>query len=76
MLKRILLVAVVILTAFVGIVAGWQFALWVITLAALVLGVMHVLGVQVEATSRWSSALYGSDSDDANHWSRTARKNG
>ena len=32
---------------------------------------MHVMGVEMEATSRWSSALYGDDEMDANHWSRT-----
>jgi hypothetical protein len=74
MLKRVLLVAIVIATAFVGIVAGWQFALGVPLLAALGFSVMHVLGVEVEATSRWSSALYGNDQEDANHWSRTDGK--
>lgn len=71
MLKRTLLVAIVIATVVVGIVAGWVYALGVPLVAALGFSVMHALGVEMEATSRWSSALYGDDSEDANHWSRT-----
>lgn len=70
MLKRVLLVVIVIATAFVGIVWGWWFALGVPLVAALGFSVMHVMGVEMEATSRWSSALYGNDQEDANHWSR------
>ena len=72
--KRVLLVVIVIATAFVGIVWGWQFALGVPLVAALGFSVMHVMGVEMEATSRWSSALYGDDQMDANHWSRTGGK--
>ena len=71
MLRRIVLAAVVIASAFVGIVAGWQSGLGVLVLAALVFGVAYSLGVGAEATTRWSSALYGNDREDANHWSRT-----
>jgi hypothetical protein len=70
-LRRILVVAIVIATVVVGVVAGWVWALGVPLVAALGFSVMHVLGVGMEATSRWSSALYGDDSEDANHWSRT-----
>lgn len=70
MLKRLLLGAIVIATVVVGIVAGWVYALVVPLVAALGYSVMHALGVQMEATSRWSSALYGDDPEDANHWSR------
>ena len=71
MLTRVLLVAIVIATVVVGIAAGWVYALGVPLIAALGFSVMHVLGVEMEATSRWSSALYGNDHEDANHWSRT-----
>ena len=71
MLKRVLLVGIVIATAFVGIAAGWQYALGVPLFAALGFSVMHVLGVEGEGMKRWSSALYGDDPQNANHWSRT-----
>ena len=74
MLKRVLLVVIIIATAFVGIVWGWVFALGVPLIAVLGFSVMHVLGVEMEATSRWSSALYGNDHEDANHWSRKGDK--
>lgn len=70
-LKRVLLVAIVIATVVVGVVAGWVYALGVPLLAALGFSVMHVMGVEAEGMSRWSSALYGNDPEDANHWSRT-----
>ena len=63
--------AIVIATVVVGIAAGWAYALGVPLVAALGFSVMHVMGVGMEATSRWSSALYGDDQEDANHWSRT-----
>ncbi len=50
MLRRIVLAAVLIASAFVGIVAGWQFGLRVLVLAALVFGVLYVLGVGADAT--------------------------
>lgn len=50
--------------------AGWGYAIGVLLVAALGYSVMHVIGVGMEATSRWSSALYGDDAEDANHWSR------
>jgi hypothetical protein len=71
MRTRVLLVAIVIATVVVGIAAGWVYALGVPLIAALGFSVLHVLGVEMEATSRWSSALYGNDQEDANHWSRT-----
>ena len=71
MLRRIVLAAVVIASAFVGIVAGWQSGLGVLVLAALVFGVAYSLGVGAEATTRWSSALHGTEQEDASHWSRT-----
>ena len=72
--RRIVVAAVVIASVLVGAVAGWQYSLWILILAALVFGVMYSLGVGVEATSRWSSALYGNDREDADHWSRRGRK--
>jgi hypothetical protein len=74
MLGRIVLAAVVIASAFVGIVAGWQFGLAVLVLAALAFGVAYSLGFSADATTRWSSALYGNDREDANHWSQTGGK--
>lgn len=71
MLNRVFLVAIVIATVVVGIVAGWVYALGVPLVAALGFSVMHVLGAEGEGMKRWSSALYGDDSEDANHWSRT-----
>lgn len=70
MLRRVLLVAIAVATVFVGLVAGWAYALGVLLVAALGFSVMHVMGVGMEATSRWSSALYGDDPEDADHWSR------
>jgi hypothetical protein len=72
--QRVLLVVIVIAFVVVGIVWGWWFALGVPLVAALGFSVMHVMGVEMEATSRWSSALYGDDEMDANHWSRTGGK--
>lgn len=74
MLRWIVLAAVVIASALVGIVAGWQFGLAVLLLAALAFGIAYSLGVGTEATTRWSSALYGNNREDANHWSRTGGK--
>jgi hypothetical protein len=71
MLRRIVIASVVIASVLVGIVAGWQFGLAVLLLAAVVFGSGYVAGVEGEATTRWSSALYGDGPDDANHWSRT-----
>jgi len=74
MLRRIVLAAVVIASVLVGIVAGWQFGVAVLLLAALVFGAAYSIGVGTEATTRWSSALYGDDREDSNHWSRTGGK--
>ena len=74
MLRRAVLAAVVIASALVGIVAGWQSGLAALVLAALAFGIAYTLGVGADATTRWSSALYGNDRDDANHWSRTGGK--
>jgi hypothetical protein len=74
MLRWITVAAVVIGSALVGIVADWQFGLAVLLLAALAFGIAYSLGVGAEATTRWSSALYGNNREDANHWSRTGRK--
>ena len=74
MLRRIVLAAVLIASVFVGIVAGWQYGLAVLVLAALAFGVAYSLGFSAEATTRWSSTLYGNDQEDANHWSRTGGK--
>lgn len=74
MLRWIVFAAVVIASALVGILAGWPFGLAVLLLAALVFGIGYSLGVGMEATTRWSSALYGDDPEDANHWSRTGGK--
>jgi hypothetical protein len=73
-LRWIVFAAVVIASALVGILAGWPFGLAVLLLAALVFGIGYSLGVGMEATTRWSSALYGDDPEDANHWSRTGGK--
>ena len=74
MLRRTVLAAVVIASAVVGIVAGWQSGLAVLLLAALLFGIAYTLGVGAEATTRWSSALSGNDREDDNHWSRTGGK--
>jgi hypothetical protein len=71
MLKRIVVAALLIAAVVVGIVAGWQFGVAVLLLAALAFGFGYVGGVGMEASTRWSSAMYGDDPDDANHWSRT-----
>ena len=74
MLRWIIVAVVVIASAFVGIVAAWQFGLAVLLLAALAFGIAYSLGVGAEATTRWSSSLYGNNREDANHWSRTGGK--
>jgi len=74
MVKRIFYAAAILTAALVAIIAGWQFGLAVLLLAALVFGIGRLAGVEIDATSRWSSALYGDDREDANHWSRTGGK--
>ena len=74
MLRRTVLAAVVIASAVVGVVAGWQSGLALLLLVALLFGIAYILGVGVDATTRWSSALYGNNREDANHWSRTGGK--
>ena len=74
MLRRIVVAALLAGAVVVGIVAGWQFAVGILLLAALAFGIGYGTRVQMEASTRWSSALYGDDRDDANHWSRTGGK--
>jgi hypothetical protein len=71
MLKRIAVAGALIAAVAVGIVAGWQFGVFVVFLAVLVFGFGHVVGVGMDASTRWSSAMYGDDPDDASHWNRT-----
>ena len=66
--------AVVIAAVVVGLLTDWPFGLGILLVAALGFSVMRVLGVEQEATTRWSSALYGNDADDADHWSKTGGK--
>ena len=66
--------AVVIAAVVVGLLTDWPFGLGILLVAALGFSVMRVLGVEQEATTRWSSALYGNDVDDADHWSKTGGK--
>jgi hypothetical protein len=73
-LKRIVVAALLIAAVVVGMVAGWEFGVAVLLLAALVFGIGYLGGVGTEASTRWSSAMYGDDPDDANHWSRTGGK--
>lgn len=74
MVRWIVLAAIVIISAFVAIVAGWQFGLWVIILAAVVFGILYNRGLGEDSIRGWSSALYGNKREDANHWSRTGGK--
>jgi hypothetical protein len=74
MLRRIVFAAVIIASVLVGIVADWQVGLGVLVVAALVFGIAYTIGFSADATTRWSSALYGDDRDDANHWSQTGGK--
>jgi hypothetical protein len=74
MLKWIVFAAVIVAAALVGIITAWQWGVAVLFLAAIVFGAAHSLGVETEATTRWSSALYGDDQEDADHWSRTGGK--
>lgn len=71
MRRGVLVAAVVIATALVGIVAGWQFALWTSIIFALGFGAMHAFGAEIEVTSRWSSALYGNEPEDRGMSQRT-----
>jgi hypothetical protein len=70
-IRKVIIATVVVAAVVVGIFAGWQLGVAVIFLAVLVFGVGYTMGVGMDATTRWSSALYGDDPDDANHWSRT-----
>ena len=73
-MRRIVVAAVVVAAVVVGIFAGWQFGLAVVLLAVLLFGIAYSMGIEMEATARWSSAMYGDDPDDVNHWSRTGGK--
>lgn len=50
------------------------FGLWVVILAAVVFGILYNRGLGEDSIRGWSSALYGSKREDANHWSRTGGK--
>lgn len=74
MLRRIVFAAVIIASVLVGVVADWQVGLGVLVVAALVFGTAYTIGFGADATTRWSSSLYGDDREDADHWSRTGGK--
>jgi hypothetical protein len=74
MLRWIVVAAVIVAAALVGIIAAWQWGLAVLLLAAIVLGAGYSMGVGTDSITRWSSALYGNDQEDADHWSRTGGK--
>ena len=70
-LVRWIVSAVVVTSVVVGIITAWQWGVAVLVLAVFVFGFGYSIGVSADATTRWSSALYGNDPDDADHWSRT-----
>ena len=72
--RWIVFAAVIVAAALVGIIAAWQWGLAVLLLAAFVLGAGYSIRVGTDATTRWSSALYGNDQEDADHWSRRGGK--
>ena len=74
MLKWIVFAAFIVAAALVGIIAAWQWSILVLLLAAIVFGGAYALGIDIDATTRWSKALYGDDPEDADHWSRTGGK--
>ena len=74
MVRWLVFAAIVIVSAFVAIVAGWQFGLWVIILAAVAFGILYNRGLGEDSIRGWSSALYRNKREDANHWSRTGGK--
>lgn len=74
MVRWIVLAGIVIVSAVVAIVAGWQFGLWVLILAAVVFGILYNRGLGEDSIRGWSSALYGNNRHDADHWSRKGGK--
>ena len=54
----------------VGIATAWQWGVLLLTVFIVVGGLFYVRGTGQDASERWSRALYGSDPDDAHHWSK------
>jgi hypothetical protein len=60
-LVRWIVSAVVVTSVVVGIITAWPSGVAVLVLAVFVFGFGYSIGVSADATTRWSSALYGND---------------
>ena len=70
MLKRLVIASVVLTSAVVGILAGWQFGLAVLLLAAIAFGIGNSVRVAMDVSTSGYEAFWGDDQAGADHWSR------